>query len=474
MTIQKLSILIPVFNERYFVEQVVAQVLDAPLPPGIERELILVDDGSTDGTQQILQQIVNEHPELIQLHFHETNQGKGAAVRTAIRHATGDICIIQDADLEYDPQDYEKLLRPILNGDADVVYGSRFLSSTYRQVHSFWHAVGNRFLTTLSNIFTDLVLTDMETCYKAAKSSILKSIPIRSNRFGIEPELTAKFAKRGCRIYEVPISYRGRTYDEGKKIKWRDGLNAVWTILYYRLVDDLYEEHYGRINLHSLSRTHRFNAWKADKIKPWVGETVLEIGAGLGGITLKLLPRQRYTVSDLDPPRLDYLKSRFGNYVWMDVKKADLENSADFDALETCFDTVVCLNVLEHTDRDEHALENIYRALVPGGTAIVLLPQGPWLYGPLDRSLGHRRRYSRRELIKQCERAGFVVERTASFNRIGLLFWLINGTLLRRKRLNKLQLKFYDSFVWLWRILDRVLPVPGLSIIAIARKPKNM
>ncbi|MDA0745014.1 MAG: glycosyltransferase [bacterium] len=472
MAFQKLSILIPVYNERYFVGELVDQVLAAPLPEGLDRELIMVDDCSTDGTRAVLEKLAQKHPDQIRLYFHEVNQGKGAAIRTAIQQATGDISIIQDADLEYDPQDYSKLLRPILNGDADVVYGSRFLSSDYRRVLFFWHSVMNRFLTTLSNIFTDLNLTDMETCYKVAKTGLLKSIPIRSNRFGIEPEITAKFAKRNCRIYEVPISYRGRTYNEGKKITWRDGLKAIFIILYFWLVDDIYDDLYGHDILHSLSKAHRFNTWMADAVKPWVGEHVLEIGAGLGNLSSKMLPREAYTASDLDPLYLDYLKSRFNNNPTVDVRKVDLENTEDFNEIEGRFDSIICLNVLEHVNKSDLALQNMYRALTPGGTAIILVPQGQWLYGSLDRVLEHHLRYSRKQLIEKCTAAGFEMEKVFTFNRMGLWPWFINGKIFRRKRFNKLQLKFFDTFVWLWRRLDRFLPWPGLSVVGIARKPR--
>ena len=472
MPFTKLSILIPVYNERYYVEQLIDQVIASPLPPGTERELVIVDDCSTDGTREILDRIAESRPDIVRLHAHAKNQGKGAAIRTAIEQASGDLCIIQDADLEYDPRDYEQLLRPLLSGDADVVYGSRFLSSDYRRVHAYWHAFGNRVLTTASNLFTDLTLTDMETCYKVAKSSILKSIPLRSDRFGMEPELTAKFAKRGCRIYEVPISYRGRTYDEGKKIKWIDGFKAIWTIFYFRLVDDIYKDEYGPA-AHGLSRTHRTHAWMAGVIKPWVGESVLEIGAGLGVTTLKLLPRRSYVVSDGDPLNLDYLSSRFGNYTWLEVRKIDLSAPDDFTGLEERFDTVVCMSALEHVEHDGDALRGLFGTLKTGGVAIIMVPRGQWLYGPLDRVLGHHRRYSKRELCEKCEAAGFEVDRLLSFNRAGLIPWLVNGKLLRRRRVNKMQLKLFDSLVWLWRMLDRALPMPGLSIIAIARKPQN-
>ncbi|MCP5112299.1 MAG: glycosyltransferase family 2 protein, partial [bacterium] len=226
----KLSILVPVYNERTVVERSLGQVLSAPLPEQMERELILVDDCSTDGTDKILERLATGNP-AIHLYRHEVNQGKGAALRTAIQHATGDFCLIQDADLEYDPSEYPRLLRPLLDGNADAVFGSRYLVSAQTRVLPFWHSTMNRGLTLLSNMFCNMNLTDMETCYKVFRTDLLRSIPIRSNRFGFEPEITMKCSKRKLRIYEVPISYRGRSYEEGKKIGWRDGVKALAVIL---------------------------------------------------------------------------------------------------------------------------------------------------------------------------------------------------------------------------------------------------
>lgn len=220
--LRALSIIIPVYNERYTIQQLIDEVLAAPLPENMMREIIVVDDASTDGSWEIIREASEKHAQ-VHVIRHEKNQGKGASVRAGISRATGDVIVIQDADLEYNPAEYERLLKPILLGDADVVYGSRFMTSEYRRVLYFWHTVGNKLLTLLSNMVTGLNLTDMETCYKMAKASIVKSIPIRCNRFGMEPELTAKFAKRRCRIYEVPITYKGRTYRQGKKISWKDG-----------------------------------------------------------------------------------------------------------------------------------------------------------------------------------------------------------------------------------------------------------
>jgi glycosyltransferase involved in cell wall biosynthesis len=231
----KLSIVIPAFNERPTVETLLERVASAALPDSLEREIIVVDDGSADGTRELLRRLEAAGDPPFRLVEHAANRGKGAALRTGFERATGDIVLVQDADLEYDPRDYPALLRPILDDEADVVYGSRFLGGPHR-VLFFWHYVGNRFLTTLSNMFTDLNLSDMETCYKVFRREILKGLELRSDRFGIEPELTAKVARTGARIYEVPISYHGRTYAEGKKIGWRDGFAAIWAILRYNLL----------------------------------------------------------------------------------------------------------------------------------------------------------------------------------------------------------------------------------------------
>jgi len=468
---RKVSILVPVYNERFFAEQLLQEVLSAPLPGGLEREVIVVDDASTDGTREVLEAFAAAHPGTITLLRQERNRGKGAALRRAVEESSGEIILTQDADLEYDPGDYGRLLAPILSGEADAVYGSRFQTGGYRRVLYFWHTVGNRLLTTLSNMFTGLNLTDMETGYKAVRALILKSIPLRSDRFGIEPEITAKLARRDCRIFEVPISYRGRSYDEGKKITWRDGLRAVLTILKYRLIDDAYDERYGHAMLLGLSSTHRFNRWIADTIRPWVGSEVLELGSGLGNITLKLLPRDRYVVSDTDPLHLDYLRNRFGDYERVEIRKVDLELGEDFDALEGRFDTAVCLNVLEHVRDDETALRNIHRALAPGGRALVLVPAHRWLHGTLDEALDHHRRYSREELRERFQQAGLRIDRLFSFNRVGTLPWFLNARILRRRRLGRFQLKVFDSLVWFWRFLSPLLPLPGLSLVVVASRP---
>jgi glycosyltransferase involved in cell wall biosynthesis len=225
----KLSVVIPVYNEIPTIEEILNRVRSAPQ----DKEIIVIDDASTDGTKEWLEKLTVENVKIL---FHSQNKGKGAALRTGFEQATGNIVIIQDADLEYDPRDYDHLIGPILDGRADVVFGSRFLGGPHR-VLFFWHYVGNRVLTLLSNMFTNLNLTDMETGYKAFRASLLQKISIKSNRFGFEPEITAKFAKLKCRMYEVPISYSGRGYQEGKKITWRDGLAALFHVIRFKLFD---------------------------------------------------------------------------------------------------------------------------------------------------------------------------------------------------------------------------------------------
>jgi len=227
-----LSIVIPVYNELDTIGEILRLVEAAPVS-GLRKEIVLVDDRSTDGTRDFLRKEVETRAG-VRVLYHDRNRGKGAALRTGISHTTGDVVLIQDADLEYDPREYPKLLAPILDGRADVVYGSRFSGSEAKRVLFFWHSVGNRFLTTLSNVFTNINLTDMETCYKVFRGDVIRGMRIEEDRFGFEPEVTAKVAKLKCRIYEVGIGYSGRTYAEGKKIGWKDGIRAVWCILKYR------------------------------------------------------------------------------------------------------------------------------------------------------------------------------------------------------------------------------------------------
>jgi len=466
----KLSILMPVYNERTVVERCISLVLTAPLPESMERELVIVDDCSTDGTFSILERMAASFPQ-ISLYKHEKNAGKGAAVRTAIQKATGDFSLIQDADLEYDPSEYPRLLRPLLDGHADAVFGSRYMAGAQIRVLPFWHSMINKGLTLVSNMFCNLNLTDMETCYKVFRTDLLKSIPIRSDRFGFEPEIVMKSAKRKLRIYEVPISYHGRTYEEGKKIGWKDGIKALAVVVRFWLIDDLYSAPYGRGVLNNLTGTPQYLSWLARKLRPDVGDSVLEVGAGIGNIAGRLMSRRTlYVAAEKDALHLHALHNRFLRTPNVTVQRLDPESPGDLAGLEGCFDTVLCLNVLEYLDDPQHVIVSLRATLKPGGNLIALVPRGPALFGSLDRSLGHKRRFSTAGLSQLLASAGFATERIYDINRAGAPPWWAYGKIFRAGHINKLVLKIFDKTVWLWRRLDWLMPWPGLSLIAVGRK----
>ncbi len=464
-----LSILIPLFNEEDTIGALLERVLAAPLADGISREIIVVDDGSSDSSGEIVESFAARHPE-IRLHRHPLNRGKGAAVRTALEDARGEFCIIQDADLEYDPREYSRLLEPLVDGSADVVYGSRFMAWGARRVLYFWHTVANRLLTTLCNIVSDLNLSDMGTGYKAFRTSLVRSIPLRNDRFGIEPELTIKLARREARIYETPVSYHGRTYDQGKKIGFKDAVEAVWVIARNAFTRDIYREH-GPSILEAFSGAKRFNQWMADTVRPYVGDSVLEIGAGIGNLTRQLSRgRKRYIAADIDEEHLERLRVRFQHSPQIGVSACNLIEPADFAAFSDQMDCVICLNVLEHVPDDQLAMRNIHSALCKGGRAIILVPHDQAIYGTLDEVLGHYRRYTHQQLREVMEAQGLVVREILEFNRISRPAWYLSGRVFKRRTMSPLQLKLFDRTVWFWRFADRLLPWPPTSIIAIGEK----
>jgi glycosyltransferase involved in cell wall biosynthesis len=466
-----LSVLIPLYNEEEFIGTLLERVLAAPLPDNLNREIIVTDDGSTDGSDKVVEQFVARYPDLVRLFRHDRNLGKGAAIRTAVEHAQGEFCIIQDADLEYDPREYPALLKPLLEGKADAVYGSRFMIVADRRVMYYWHSVANKMLTEICNLVADLNLTDMGTGYKAFRTAVLKETPIQSNGFGFEPEITIKLGRRGARVYEVPVSYDGRTYEEGKKIRTWDAFKIVLSILRFARTGNLHKDP-GAKTLHALSAAPRFNLWMADTIRPYVGDRVLEIGSGIGNLSRALLPgRRRYVATDINPEHLARLAARFHHRLNLESHFCDLQKPADFVPFADSMDTVICLNVLEHVEDDPLGLKNIYSILDHGGRAIVLVPEGMGVFGTIDVALGHYRRYSVEELTKKMEAAGFQVERVLRFNRVSRFPWFVSGRILKRTSLDWNQMQLYDRLVWLWRRIDPYLPWSPTSIIGIARKP---
>lgn len=470
LTSFRLSVLVPVFNERHVVEASIRRVLELRHDLIGSLEVIIVDDQSTDGTWEILQRLAANDDRVLLLR-NSKNMGKGAALRQAIAHSTGDISIVHDADLEYDPSDIPSLLVPFAKEGADAVFGSRYISAPYRRALMHRHTTINKLLTTASNWLTDLNLTDLETCYKAVKTDLLKSIPLRSNDFRFEVEITFKLAKRRARVFEAPIRYLPRTREEGKKIKARDGVLALGAMLHYWLIDDIYmEDEYGSRILSSLENARRFNQWMGQTLRPLVGDRVLEIGAGIGILTNQFIPRERYVASDINPHYLRYLESYSFGKPYLHILKIDAGESEHFEGLESKFDTAIMINVLEHVPDPVLALRNLWNALEPGGKAVILVPQHPSLFGSFDEVLLHRERYTRALLERQFAEAGFSVEKIFDFNRFSVPGWWLNGRVLRRKNFSRLQLKILELAMPVLKRIDRFWPWGGLSIIGVGVK----
>ncbi len=470
--LNKLTVIIPVYNERRTIARVLDRVLAVNLP--CEREILVVDDGSTDGSRDILRQYARQDPR-IHLLVHRRNRGKGHALRTAIREATGDWILIQDADLEYDPADWAALLLPAREGIADAVYGSRFLTGRYRRAMYFWHTIANTIVTTLSNVLNDLNLTDVMTCYKLVRTDILKTIKIRSSGFSIEPELTAKLARWGARIYEVPISYQGRSYAEGKKIRSADAVRAIAAMIYYRFFDISYTSHEGFMILQAVRRARRFNRWLFSQFDRHIGDDVLEAGSGIGNLTELLLDRRRLVCLDDEDFYVRRLEQSYGHLANFSVARADLRDldSLRANAAKQPLDTIICINVLEHIDDDEKVLANFREILCPGGRAIILVPHDPRLYTGVDEALGHFRRYTREELSNKLRRAGFRVLETRGFNRVGGLGWWISGKILGHRTLSPNQMSVFELLLPLVRLVEPIPFHPHNSVIAVGQRPQQ-
>jgi glycosyltransferase involved in cell wall biosynthesis len=472
-----LSVLVPAYNEQYLIESSLERLEVLADCPQLDRiQVIVVNDGSVDDTAHAIERfkarVKEESPAKMEWHFfeHEENGGKGAAIVTALQHADCEISVIHDADLEYHPRDLPAMIPLFLEQGADAVFGSRFLSSDYRRVLYFRHSLGNKVLTFICNVVSDLNLTDMETCYKMVRTDLLKTIPLTSRDFRLEPELTIKLAKRSARIFEIPISYAGRNYQEGKKITWRDGIKALMAIMRYAISDDIYtRDEYGSGILARLSRAPRFTRWMADVLEPHVGQEVLEIGAGIGNLTVHLTPRTVYCASDINPLYIEGLKGLERTRPYLSVRHTDVTSAETFPK-DKKFDTVICLNVIEHVEDDVQALHNIGSVLRDDGTGLVLVPQYQGLYGSLDEVLGHHRRYSVETLTELAEKAGFRVREVLRFNRASVPAWWLNGRLLRKKRFSLFQIKMLNLVVPICRVVEMMGFLPALSLIAIVEK----
>ena len=464
---KRLTVLMPLYNERWTLRTIIGRVLAVPL--SLELELICVDDGSSDGSWEELQKLAAAEPR-IRAFRHERNRGKGAAIRTAIGHMSGDVAVVQDADLEYDPNDYLSLLAPILDGRADAVFGSRFVGHP-RRVLYFWHRVANGALTLMSNMANDVDLSDMETCYKMVRADVLRELRLQSDTFTLEPEITCRLTQWGARIFEVPISYSGRTYDEGKKIKARDAVKALWEIFRCRVLDVRFTRHNGFYAQKSMARAPRYNRWLLNACRPYIGKRILEAGAGIGNFSAMIVNSERLVLLDRDRLCIDYLKSRFVRRDHVRIVHADLAVAADScQWREERLDTVVCMNVLEHIEDDEQVLRRFHEILVPGGHCIVVAPAGKGLYCGLDRELQHLRRYDPRELEEKMKRAGFELVSSRRVLRAAGMVWWFLGRLLHCRRISPRFTALFDRLFPLARLLDHGVPFPGISLTVVGRR----
>jgi glycosyltransferase involved in cell wall biosynthesis len=471
-----LTVLVPVYNERYLVEESLGRLkVLAQCPALVRVQVVVVDDCSKDGSAAIVEAFIKrQKPGKLrwELLRHPQNQGKGAAIRTALARADEEITIIHDADLEYHPEDIPGLLGPFLEDHADAVFGSRFQARHWRRVLHYRHELGNRFLTFCCNVLSDYNLTDMETCYKAIRTELFKSIPLESRDFRMEPEITLKLAKRNARLFEVPISYSGRTYQEGKKIGWQDGVKAFTAMLRFWWSDHVFvEESFGLRNLKRLASASQFNAWLAGMIRPHVGAKVLELDAASGHLTQALVPRDAYVATDSHPIHRFNLRTLALSKPYLKVCGADAAHPEGFPRLPGGYDTVLAVNVIEHVDEDAQALSAMARLLSPGGRLVLVAPHGPWLMGSLDEVFGHRRRYTRQGLESLVAQAGLQPEKMQGFNRLASLAWWLNGRVLKRRTFGRVQLAVFDFCIPLLARLDPWLPFPPQSLLVVARRP---
>lgn len=450
--------IIPAYNEVATIAEIIRRVRQAPF----EKEILIVDDASTDGTREYLEGL--EDP-AIRVFYHKKNKGKGAALRTAIPKATGDMVVIQDADLEYYPDEILRLTEKIRDGKADAVFGSRFIGA--RRVFMFYHYLGNKLANLLANVLYNTNLTDFMTCYKAFRRDVIQSLKLHENGFAVEAEITGKLFKQGFRVYEVPISYDGRDYDEGKKIRWADFFKVIFALIRGRVA----KSETGLVTLEKTSKMRRYNQWILEKITPYLGREVLEIGAGIGNFSVLFRNLKRLVATDYDDYYLTRLKSRFMGHPFVEVQKLDLlAPAAPQSFTPASFDTAVCLNVLEHIKNESAALQNILTLLKPGGTLFLLVPAHEWALGTLDEMLGHYRRYTRAPLAELLNKEGFIVEQSFYFNPFSLIPWFISSRVFKKKVLSSFQSQVFDWAVPALKKLPIKNPSFGLSVIAIAKK----
>ena len=465
-TSTRLSVLMPAHNARWTIGDAIQRVLRVPLPYAVE--IIAVDDGSTDGTAEFLERLAAREPRL-QTVRHDRHRGPGAAIRTAIQHMTGDMALIPGADFDCDPRDLAHLLEPVLRGDADAVFGSRFAGGS-RRVQPFWQSLFRAGLTTISNGLNNLSLTDTTSSCKVVRSDVLKRLSLRSDTAALQSELTTRLAQCGARIHEVPVRDDGPAGTD-RGTRFGDALKSLWTTVRCRFADPCFTTHAGHETLASVAHANRYNAWLLEQCAPFLGDRLLEAGAGIGNLSVRLANRERLVLVDYDPMYVERLKLRFRGRSNIRVLQADLTSPQVADTWKhERLNTIFCSNVLEHLGPDVQVLESFHESLLPHGHCVIIVPAEQSLFMPLDSELGHHRRYSADELRQKFQQAGFEVVYSSQFCRIGSLAWWWNGRVLKRRHLSPRQMVWFDRLWPIARRLDNLLPVPGMSLMMVGRR----
>lgn len=460
---ESLSILMPAYNEAATIVTALKRLWSVQLP--IPCEIIVIDDASSDGSARLVAEVQAESPCPLRLLQHDRNRGKAAALRTGLEFATGTLTLIYDADLEYDPADIPALLAPVLDGRADAVYGSRFLSPE-RRVLFFWHALGNRLLTALANMFANLNLTDMETCFKLIRTEVLRCMRLRSERFGFEPEVTVKLGRLGLRVYEVPIRYSGRSYEEGKKIGLWDAVRAVGTIVRAGLFESPAATPEARTR-YALGRLGPYYAEILLRVDWAIGDTILELSPGEGELAQHLVQRRRVILTDPNEDVVSRLRTRFSHRPNVVVQRWD-PSSRETDTPEE-FDTALCFHGLERMGEATTTLTALAARLRPDGHIVLLLPAHAGLYGSLDRGLGRRSRHTRAQAQQLVQDANLTVEWLCPVNALGAVGWWIATKLFRSSYMRPLHVRLFRLTMPLFRLERWIRPPFGLSYLIVAR-----
>ena len=463
-----LAVLIPVYNEVHTIEALIERVLASPV--NMELKLFVVNDASHDGTGKVLDRLAAADTRITVFH-HDVNRGKGMATRTAIQAAQGDFAIIQDADFEYNPNEYQRIVAPLLRGDAEAVFGSRYLDGHERRVLRYWHSKGNALLTTFFNIVHNMHLTDMETCYKAMPLRLLKNLRLTTDRFGIEPEIAARLVAVRARIIEVPISYNARSYQDGKKIEWRDAIDALCLTIKFKYFDRVPCIDAGTVRHLAMAEAPRYQHAIAHEIKPFLGPRVLEMGAGIGNLSKHLTDTNELFLSE---PTTDYRRQLAASMEYRNNVTISEHDVFSADGLAWAKnihpDTILYINELEQVPDDKPAIDCLAEAVKPGGRLIIIVSCHEFVYGSLDQALKRRRRYSANTITALLRGAGLQIEHQKWLGKLILVGWFIESKIWRRQYFAPKPFILVNIFSPIMRKLDNWLPWAGLSLLVIARK----